>query len=361
MSRTRSLPDRGCPRGPAARLPQGDLADLVDAAIVPLAVADERGTILKMNRAAADLLGVSGIGSPGLRLTNLISKHDCRARARLAAALGTRPATPRATTIALATRRADGGAASPLEAGICPLGSTQVLVSFRTRDAAPAPGGECAERLRLLLDALPDIVVMLDRAGRLRWGNAAAFAFFGPDLVGMPLRRFRNTGATASEIGAGVPAATEWFRRQDGASRMLAWQCRALAAEHDCSAGIVCCARDVTDDRPADPCGRMPAPASAPAGTRAPVPRDRSAAAASTAALAGLTPREMEIAGQVMVGLTNKEIGRRLCISHRTVEYHRKRILGKTGAASFIQLAASLAGGEARCATARPDSTGGGP
>lgn len=63
----------------------------------------------------------------------------------------------------------------------------------------------------------------------------------------------------------------------------------------------------------------------------------------ASAALDGLTPREIEIAKQVLAGLSNKEIARQLDISHRTVEYHRTQILHKTGAGSFIQLAAQLA------------------
>ncbi|MDI9604756.1 MAG: LuxR C-terminal-related transcriptional regulator [Bacteroidota bacterium] len=44
-----------------------------------------------------------------------------------------------------------------------------------------------------------------------------------------------------------------------------------------------------------------------------------------------LTKREMEILAYVVKGLTNKEIGEKLCISIHTVISHRKNIVHKTG------------------------------
>ena len=53
---------------------------------------------------------------------------------------------------------------------------------------------------------------------------------------------------------------------------------------------------------------------------------------------ASLTPREREITAQVMQGLTAKEIGRVLGISHRTVEIYRARVMRKYGAGSTAEL-----------------------
>ena len=61
------------------------------------------------------------------------------------------------------------------------------------------------------------------------------------------------------------------------------------------------------------------------------------------AGLEQLTPRETEVMRLAMAGQQNKEIARALGISHRTVEYHRTRILAKTGASSFVKLAAMAA------------------
>ena len=52
-----------------------------------------------------------------------------------------------------------------------------------------------------------------------------------------------------------------------------------------------------------------------------------------------LTPRELEIMILVVEGLSNKEIGRKLGISYRTVEIHRSRIMHKTGSGNLLELA----------------------
>lgn len=54
---------------------------------------------------------------------------------------------------------------------------------------------------------------------------------------------------------------------------------------------------------------------------------------------ARLTPRESEVMVLALAGHNNKEIGRRLQISFRTVEIHRSRILQKTGATNMLELA----------------------
>jgi len=63
------------------------------------------------------------------------------------------------------------------------------------------------------------------------------------------------------------------------------------------------------------------------------------------AAKAELTPREREVAAQVMRGLTSKEIGKALGISHRTVELHRARLMRKYAAATTAELVQKLIAG----------------
>lgn len=55
--------------------------------------------------------------------------------------------------------------------------------------------------------------------------------------------------------------------------------------------------------------------------------------------LANLTEREREVMVLAIEGLTNKEIARRLDISHRTVEIHKARVMHKTDAATILDLA----------------------
>lgn len=57
------------------------------------------------------------------------------------------------------------------------------------------------------------------------------------------------------------------------------------------------------------------------------------------ACLRCLTEREHEVMLLVIEGLTNKEIGRELGISYRTVEIHRSHVMQKTGAGSILDLA----------------------
>ena len=48
-------------------------------------------------------------------------------------------------------------------------------------------------------------------------------------------------------------------------------------------------------------------------------------------ALADLTEREIEIIKLIADGLSNKEIGEKLFISHRTVDTHRTNVMTKLG------------------------------
>jgi PAS domain S-box-containing protein len=59
----------------------------------------------------------------------------------------------------------------------------------------------------------------------------------------------------------------------------------------------------------------------------------------------GLTPREREVAAHVMEGLTSKEIGRALGISHRTVEIYRARLMRKYEASTAADLVHRLIAG----------------
>ena len=57
---------------------------------------------------------------------------------------------------------------------------------------------------------------------------------------------------------------------------------------------------------------------------------------------AELTGREREVAARLLEGLTSKEIGRVLHISHRTVEIYRARLMRKYSASTTADLVHKL-------------------
>ena len=57
---------------------------------------------------------------------------------------------------------------------------------------------------------------------------------------------------------------------------------------------------------------------------------------------AELTAREREVAARLLEGMTSKEIGRALEISHRTVEIYRARLMRKYGASTAADLVHKL-------------------
>jgi DNA-binding NarL/FixJ family response regulator len=57
-----------------------------------------------------------------------------------------------------------------------------------------------------------------------------------------------------------------------------------------------------------------------------------------------LTPQEAQVARMARQGLTNPQIGARLCISTRTVQYHLGKVFSKLGITSRAQLDEALPG-----------------
>lgn len=55
-----------------------------------------------------------------------------------------------------------------------------------------------------------------------------------------------------------------------------------------------------------------------------------------------LTPREREISAHIVNGLTCKEVGRKLSISHRTVEVHRAKLMKKLQAKNSAELVSKI-------------------
>lgn len=67
--------------------------------------------------------------------------------------------------------------------------------------------------------------------------------------------------------------------------------------------------------------------------------RDNSNHQDALSRLASLTDRERDVVMLATQGHPNKEIARRLGISHRTVEIHKSKIMHKTGAINLLDLA----------------------
>jgi len=67
-----------------------------------------------------------------------------------------------------------------------------------------------------------------------------------------------------------------------------------------------------------------------------------------------LTPREHEVLTQIAGGASNKEVGRCLGISPRTVEVHRARIMGKIGARNAADLVRIVLSGNGSSVVASP-------
>ena len=61
-----------------------------------------------------------------------------------------------------------------------------------------------------------------------------------------------------------------------------------------------------------------------------------------------LTRREREVLKEIVAGATNKEAGRRLCVSMRTIEAHRARLMGKIGARNAAHMMRIVLGGKSR-------------
>ncbi len=68
-----------------------------------------------------------------------------------------------------------------------------------------------------------------------------------------------------------------------------------------------------------------------------------SSAPAAPAGTGKLSPAEMRVAQLVADGLTNRQIGERLYISHRTVDTHVSHVFSKLNVNSRVRLALAMA------------------
>lgn len=192
----------------------------------------------------------------------------------------------------------------------------QTLSSSRTGQWPEPEGHPTEDRETLFLEALPDMIFRLDRHGTYRDFKPAKGLepYVPPDEF---------LGKTVRDVLPGPVGdkALSYIARALDAGETQTYEYTLPMADglHDYEARIIplgpndvlAVVRDVTNQRP------LPdRPRSTPIGRY------------------GLTPRELEVLRLVTVGLTDKEIAKRLKISVETARKHVAKVRRKMGAAS---------------------------
>ncbi|RAG83195.1 LuxR family transcriptional regulator [Streptacidiphilus pinicola] len=187
-------------------------------------------------------------------------------------------------------------------------------------------GLEAADEIgEALIAALACLGLGWYAAGRGRHAQAAwllGYAEHNRRLTGDPVAMMPSLldeQERVQELVSGALGAEAFPRHQLAGSRLTAGQVLdALRADADLP----------TPAGPDTPAAPRPAPVVAPP--------------ASAPSCDTLTPRELEVAGLVAQGLSNREVAERLVMSKRTADTHVERILAKLSIASRTQIPASL-------------------
>jgi len=278
---------------------------------------------------------------------------------------------PRSLLALIAVQRGD------LEAAAAHLADLDPVDPAASSAVGLQPPREALAR-SLLAEANGDAaaaLVLLQRAwdGHGGRGNVSALSQLAPDLVRLALASGDRTTA------AGVTLAVEHAARRQPVTSVVAsaWRCRGLvdadadvlvrAAEHlaesprrfehaqACEAAAAALARadrrseaKPLFDAAIDAMGAMgaqraAASALASARTLGIGRRRRGARTRAAYGWEALTPSETEVVALAADGLTNPEVGRRLCISRRTVQSHLSSAFRKLEITSRVELAALVA------------------
>jgi PAS domain S-box-containing protein len=170
-----------------------------------------------------------------------------------------------------------------------------------------APVGLALSRNRTIMDCNQRLCDMFGTSREQLMGQSFKVLYPSAD-------EFERTGARITPIlnRNGTYADDRIMRRVDGRLKGEAFWChvtgRALNREDPHEAGIWCF-EDLSASRPVK---------------------------------AELTPREREVAAHLMQGMTSKQIGKVLAISHRTVEIYRARLMRKYKASTTGDLVHKL-------------------
>ncbi len=132
-------------------------------------------------------------------------------------------------------------------------GRLEAMQALRQRDSDLKA---LSTRQKALLDAIPDIIMEVDRDKRYKWANRAGLMFFGDDIFGREASDYfegdQNTYAVVQPLFEGDETVTyveSWQRRKDGEKRLLGWWCRVLKDEAGNVEGALSSARDITESR----------------------------------------------------------------------------------------------------------------
>jgi PAS domain S-box-containing protein len=110
-----------------------------------------------------------------------------------------------------------------------------------------------------MLEAIPDIIMEVDKHKIYTWANHAGFEFFGADVIGREAAYYfegeQQTYLQVQPVFNGkeeVVYIESWQRRRDGEKRLLAWWCRVLKEADGKVGGVLSSARDITEIRLAE-------------------------------------------------------------------------------------------------------------
>ncbi len=110
-----------------------------------------------------------------------------------------------------------------------------------------------------LLDAIPDIIMEVDKNKIYTWANQPGIKFFGKDVIGKAADfyfvREQETFDKVQPLFNGsndLIYLESWQKRKDGQERLLAWWCRVLKDTQGNVSGALSSARDITEIRQAE-------------------------------------------------------------------------------------------------------------
>lgn len=251
--------------GPALRGPSAgsSFGNILDDCAVPYLALDPSGVIMRMNEPAREVLrGVGAVRHPSVFVAVLAPRSISRFHRFLLRLHKTRK--PSTTTVSLRTT-AEGSSAYRVDGSWVSSGSRSggyCLISMfdvSEQQRAQAELASTEVRVRVLLDLLPDPVVLLNRL-EVQSANQAAVEFFGvgsdAELIGRDLRSFVTEAYLESvnrhtQLPRGARNETSEIRILDARGRQrvaeATWMRTPVEIRSD--SPMMCVLRDVGDRR----------------------------------------------------------------------------------------------------------------